>query len=545
MKSPANQIQNCDPEREQQRVVDFLSSAKAYPTPEAKSVDSDTARPDSPSKISTHCAHIFLFDHYVYKIKRAVKYSYLDLSTLAARHAMCLRELALNHPVLPDIYLDVVPITQEEDGSLRINGAGQAIEWAVHMKRFSEQLVLDNLASQNQLDNVIAANMGRSVAEYHAALPVATVSDGHARIKEVVHELIHELDKYETIFSRARLDKFTQSGLKELLSCESLLNERALAGFIRRCHGDLHLRNMILYDGVPTPFDALEFDERMATTDILYDVAFLLMDLNHRGLTTQANIAFNQYILHSPEQNIKGLRLLPLFMFCRAGIRAMTTAQAFQPDENSPAGCSDEACDYLDLALKYLNQSTPLLVAVGGVSGTGKSTQATLLAPTLGIPPGALLLRSDVERKHSLGFEATATLPDSHYTSHSSSSNYAFLLTKAEIALEAGISVIVDAVFLDEHQRLAIEALARKKGVRFAGLWLYAPYTLLENRVLNRRDDASDATVQVLNRQLEEDCGDVHWVRIPSDGSKEQVKERVAAYLSGFHELPGQAHADT
>ncbi len=535
MKRPSNQLQHCDPELEQQPVVDFLSSVDAYPALEGKSRRNDTAKPDSPSKISTHCAHVFLMNRDVYKIKRAVKYSYLDLSTLDARHSICQRELALNQSILPDIYLDVVPITREEDGSLKINGAGQVIEWAVHMKRFSEQLVLDNLATQNQLDNIIAADMGRSIAEYHAALPVEDVSDGHARIEEVVHELIHELDKYESTFSRSRLDKFAQSGLHELQACESLLNERALAGFVRRCHGDLHLRNMLLYDGVPTPFDALEFDERMATTDVLYDIAFLLMDLDHRNLLTQANITFNQYVLHSPELNIKGLRLLPLFMFCRAGIRAMTTAQAVQPEENSQANGYNEARDYLDQALEYLNRTTPLLVAVGGVSGTGKSTQATLLAPALGIAPGALLLRSDVERKHSLGFEATATLPSCHYTSTTSGLNYALLMSKAETALKAGISVIVDAVFLDEQQRLTIEKLALKNGARFAGLWLHAPVELLEKRVSDRRDDASDATVQVLNRQLHEECGDISWKRIPSSGTKEQVNKKVAAYLSDFH----------
>ena len=536
MKRPSNQKTTCDPELEQRVVVDFLSSAKACPAPENKTLKPATVEQNVPGKIRTHCAIIFLFDQDVYKIKRAVKYSYLDLSTLAARHAMCLRELALNQPVLPDIYREVVPITREEDGSLKINGVGQVIEWAVHMNRFSERQVLDNLATENLLDNAIAADMGQSIADYHRSLAVEAVSDGHARIQEVVHELIHELDKYETIFSRSRLDTFAESGLQELVSCKSLLDERALAGFVRRCHGDLHLRNMILHNGVPTPFDALEFDERMATTDVLYDFAFLLMDLDHRRLDTQANTAFNQYVLHSPEQTIKGLRLLPLFMFCRAGIRAMTTAQAASPDENAQSFRCKEAREYLDLALKYLKRPSPLLIAVGGVSGSGKSTQAGLLAPTLGHAPGALMLRSDVERKRSLGYAPTATLPASHYSPHTSRLNYALLLGKAGNALDAGIPVIVDAVFLDEDQRVAIEALAREKGVRFTGLWLQAPFELLENRVASRRNDASDATVQVLESQVQKDCGDIRWIHIPGSGTREQVHQRVMATLSGFHE---------
>ena len=158
------------------------------------------------------------------------------------------------------------------------------------------------------------------------------------------------------------------------------------------------------------------------------------------------------------------------------------------------------------------------------------------MSPTLGNSPGALLLRSDVERKHSLGYEVTATLPASHYTTHTSSLNYALLSSKAETALQAGISVIVDAVFLDEYQRFAIEKLAEKNGARFAGLWLYAPVELLEKRVSNRRGDASDATVQVLNRQVQEDCGDIIWKRIPSNDTEVQVNRSVAAYLSCLHE---------
>ncbi len=477
---------------------------------------------------STHCAHVFMSGQDVYKIKRAVTYTYLDMSALDSRKKLCEREFVLNKDTLPDIYLEVVPITTESDGRLKINGSGEPVEWALHMKRFRERDVLDNLAQNNQLSCSIAGQVGQSIAKYHATLNSEFVSDGFQRIEEVVLELITELTDLDCLFPIALLDQFVVKGRTELQQYRTLLNQRAISGFVRRCHGDLHLRNIVMHHAVPLPFDALEFDERMATTDILYDLAFLLMDLDHRGLALQCNAAFNQYLLHSDEANLNALRLLPLFLFCRAGIRAMTTAQASRQSQCRSAVLRHEARQYLELALDYLGRQPPALVAVGGLSGSGKSTVSARLAPEICCTPGAILIRSDAERKAALGVNETSRLSAELYTADTSHTNYQRVLRKAKLALDAGQSVIVDAVFLDQEQRKAIEKVAHDRKIPFVGIWLQAPVEILEERVSSRCGDASDATVAVLNKQVMTDSGSITWSKVTTSGSIDQVFDVVS-----------------
>lgn len=498
----------------QEAVVQFLCSPESYAHMTDFSGPVSSSAASVVKHISTHCAHVFLVDQQVYKIKRAIAYSYLDMSTLESRCMYCKRELELNKPLLPDIYQRIVPITRESGGELRIDGAGEIVEWAVQMKRFCENEVLDNLAKNDHLGDRIAALAGKSVADYHATLASLALNDGFERIEEVVVELNKELSGLGSVFSESQLNRFRQMGQTELKACKNLLNTRATSGFVRRCHGDLHLRNLVMHDGIPMPFDALEFDERMATTDVLYDLAFLLMDLDHRALTRQSNIAFNQYLLHSDERNLIALRLLPLFLFCRAGIRAMTTAQVSLLDAQNSSTHANEATQYLKLALTYLEPAPPRLFAIGGYSGSGKSTLSVRLASVLRSAPGAVLIRSDAERKAGQGVDEYTTLPDSHYTADASRHNYSLMAEKVALALDAGYSVLVDAVFLEQAQRKAIEDIASSKSIPFAGVWLDVPVHVLESRIVSRGNDASDATVSVLKRQLMADPGDIDWHRV-------------------------------
>jgi len=514
-------------ETSQQAVVRFLSDANSFVPSTGFRLQDSAPISDPISVISTHSAHIFLVGNEVFKIKRSVRYSYLDMTSLQTRHSLCCRELELNRSTLPNIYLAVIPITQEVDGSFQINGNGCVVEWALHMNRFSENAVLDNMARKGELTNIVAERLGRAVALYHASLESATVLDGYARIHEVVEELIVELGQHTALFTPRLLNSFERRGRNELESCRVLLDDRARQGYVKRCHGDLHLRNLVLIDDIPVPFDALEFDERMATTDVLYDLAFGLMDLDHRSLLQQSNRTLNQYLLHSDIQTIRGMRLLPLFMFCRAGIRAMTTAQAASLSTDSYDMFEDEARSYLALALQYMVRRQPVLVAVGGLSGSGKSTLAASLAHRIGRPTGALLLRSDAERKVSQGVDEAVPLPVGHYTAHASHHNYQLLLKKAELALEAGNSVIIDAVFLDQKYRLAMENLAIQQNVAFQGLWLEAPVDVLEHRISLRSNDASDATVDVLKMQLQVDRGQMDWQTVDARGTLAQVLDQV------------------
>ncbi|NND91865.1 MAG: AAA family ATPase [Granulosicoccus sp.] len=517
----------------QSDVIRFLSSMTAYTGIDAGAqIESmpaccDQAVATGVETISTHSARLFLTGRHVFKIKRAVTYSYLDMSSLETRRRLCQREVELNSVLLPDIYLGVVAICRRADGSLQLGGEGKPVEWAVHMRRFDESLVLDNIARRGALDTRLAGMMGRSIAEFHAGLQSEPVGDGCDRIREVVIELVHELNLLQGQFDRDRLDSFSRYGMQELESMAHRLDSRACDGFVRRCHGDLHLRNLVLHEGVPTPFDALEFDERMSTTDVLYDLAFVIMDLHYRQLSRQANSTLNQYLLYSTEGMIDGLSLLPLFLFCRAGIKAMTSAQRASLEESASRNSGRDAVDYLDLALSYLNKTPPVLVAIGGLSGTGKSTVSAELASELPGVSGAVLLRSDSERKRSMGINETDSLPDDHYTEEASRVNYRLLLRKAERALKAGQSVVVDAVFVDAGQRLGIEQCAREQGVVFMGVWLHAPVDVLRQRVASRVGDASDATISVIDKQLKTDTRTVSWCQVEATGARESVYEQV------------------
>ena len=491
--------------------------------------------------ISTHCAHIFLGPDYAYKIKRAVTYSYLDMATLAQRRKLCLRELEINQPSLPDIYLDVVGVTRGEDGGLELGGTGEVIEWVIRMRRFDEARVLDNIAKKGALTKSIAKSLGAAIAEYHQNLPAQAVNDGYARIAEVVRELNHELALLDSIFSSTDLQLYCRVGLDALEKFRIQLDARALSGHVKRCHGDLHLRNILLHQGKPMPFDALEFDERMATTDTLYDLAFLIMDLGHRGMHEHANIVLNEYLLHSDSDDISGLSLLPLYLFLRAGIKAMTSAQAAVHNPAIASSSAEEARRYLQQAIAYLTPAESVLIAIGGLSGTGKSTVAAKLAIRIARSPGALLVRSDSERKAALHIPETERLPNAHYTAEASAENYARILHKVEQALDAHFPVVLDAVFLAPPQRLQAEQIARSRGVSFYGVWLEAPKEILQQRINLRNNqqggDASDATVEVLEKQLGKSTGNIDWTRVDASGSVEQTLDAV---LSSGVKFPEQ-----
>jgi hypothetical protein len=305
---------------------------------------------------------------------------------------------------------------------------------------------------------------------------------------------------------------------------KSLLIERGNAGCVRRCHGDLHLGNIVLIDNVPVPFDALEFSEALATIDVLYDLAFLLMDLDARGDRQAANVVLNAYVAFEPiGGEIEGLACLPLFLACRAGVRAVVAmARAEQLAEDQTVELRAEIHRNAGLATAYLAPAPPVLIAIGGLSGTGKSTLAVQLAAQVGPAPGALHLRSDVERKRLFGVPETQRLERQHYRIGTAQRVYSIVEDKARRALATGEAVIVDAVFAKQEERAAVEAIAREAGCAFVGLWLTAPSDLLIARVESRRGDASDADRRVVREQLSYELGIIAWTHVDAAGAPEK-----------------------
>jgi hypothetical protein len=324
-------------------------------------------------------------------------------------------------------------------------------------------------------------------------------------------------DRRAAGFEDARIDALDARIGEELARCGAALDARRARGKVRRCHGDLHLRNICVYDGKPLLFDCIEFSEPIASIDVLYDLAFLLMDLVHCGERRFANLLLNRYLDLTGDDD--GLAAMPLFMGLRAVIRAHVTASAA---EHAPGGeraaAFAEARRYAEAAGAMLWPAPARLIAIGGLSGSGKSSLAARLAPELGIVPGARVLRSDVLRKRRFGLMPEERLPAEAYGAAVTADVYRELCDRAAMALGGGYAAVIDAVALREEERRAFVAVAAKAGVPFTGLWLDAPSERMRERIGARRADASDATAAVLEQQLQADPGMLDWHRIDAGG---------------------------
>lgn len=484
-----------------------------------------------PLRIDTHGAAVFLAGPDVYKVKRAVAYPYMDFSSLAKRKAACESEIAINRPHAPEIYIGTLPITHDTAG-LHLGGAGEIVEWVVHMRRFDENATLDRLADRGALDVALIDRLAETISDAHKTAPPRPGTAAVEALGEVVQETLAEMTARPDIFGGE-----AQSGLRDGLTSafeenKPLLVRRNLAGKIRRCHGDLHLRNIVLLKGKPVLFDAIEFDESIATIDILYDLAFLVMDLWERDLAAQACRLLNHYLWLAEDEagEIEGLALLPLFLALRAGIRAkVLIAQAALREDPQPIYA--QARHYGALALNFLAPNPARLIAIGGLSGTGKSTIAEALSSHLGAAPGALHLRSDIERKKMFAVAPETRLGPEAYVPEVSDTIYRRLGELAALGLAAGRAVIVDAAFLKQQERAVIARLAVETKAPFAGLWLDASVPILKARVRERRNDASDATEEVVAAQTSWVTGPLDWRKLDASGPADAVAAAALAEL--------------
>lgn len=473
-------------------------------------------------RIDTHAASVFLDGTRALKIKRAVKYPFLDYSTLEKRKAGCEEELRINRPHAPQIYHRIVAITEEPDGSVTIDGRGRPIEYAVDMSRFDESGTLDHLAKAGQFDADFASAIADAIAASHAA---ATPADGKAWISSIPALIDGNSSGLRdgNHVPAAEIEQLAQASHAASLRTHNLLEERGRRGFVRRCHGDLHLANIVLIGQRPVLFDAIEFDAQMATVDVLYDLAFTLMDLLRHAQPLAANTVLNQYLAATPLENLDALGALPLFMSIRAAIRAQVALARLKPPHSDDAGILDEAHRYFDLARVLIQPPAPRLIAVGGLSGTGKTVLARTLAPTVAPQPGAVVLRSDVIRKQMFGVADTERLPPSAYTPELAARVYEALAERARRVLAQGHSAIVDGVFARDFERDAFATLARDCNVPLSGLFLVADLATRQARIGGRSSDASDATQEVAALQEHYNIGHMGWTTIDASGTPAQT----------------------
>jgi aminoglycoside phosphotransferase family enzyme/predicted kinase len=484
---------------DQREVVSFLSDGVTYGMPGLRV-----------ERIETHISMIFLVGDRAFKLKRAVRFSYLDYSTTTLRGVFCKKELDLNLRTAASLYVRVRAITRQPGGNLAFDGAGTVIDWVVEMRRFAQTDLFDQLAQSKTLDFRLMRDLTDGIAEFHVAAEITPQYGGRAGIEETIEGNNVNLVQSTPPLDGKPIQELYAASMAKLAALGGLLDSRRERGRVRRCHGDLHLRNVCLFEGRPTLFDCIEFNDALSCIDVLYDLAFLLMDLVRQDLNDLASVVFNRYL--DLTADIDGLSALPLFMSVRAAIRAHV-AGALGRQNQSPQALA-EARSYLSLAGAFLHPNSPILVAIGGLSGVGKSTVAQALAPDFKPSPGARVVRSDVVRKHVFNVTPETKLPRSAYENAVTERVYGALQDEVLASLTAGYTTIADATFLREEERRRIAASAERCGVPFVGLWLEAPSETLEARIGARSDDASDADLPVMRQQLSVDIGAVEWQRI-------------------------------
>lgn len=485
----------------------------------------DPAKHPDVQRIDTHGASVFLEGDRALKIKRAVRFPFLDYSTLGKRKAACDEEIKINRPFAPQIYRRVVPITQSGDGSLEIDGRGTPVEFAIEMARFDERQTFDHLAEAGPLYPALISAVAEAIAASHCSAPLAPAEPWIRSIPGIIEGNTAAF-REAACFPAKDIDDLEQASLSAFLRLRVLLEQRGRQGYVRRCHGDLHLANIVLIGDQPVLFDAIEFDPVIASVDVLYDLAFTIMDFLRYDRPANANVLLNRYLGITSVDNLDALAALPLFMSLRSAIRAHVLLARISRNSRDTASVMRSARAYFELAQRTIHPSAPTLVAVGGLSGTGKSVLAHALAPAVPPQPGAVVLRTDVLRKQHFEIKETDRLPESAYRPEVTRKIYETLVQRASRILVQGHSVVVDAVFAHVAERSAISEVARKLNVRFSALFLVTDLATRQRRVGHRKPDASDATPEIAGLQEKYDIGAIDWAVVDASGTPEQTLER-------------------
>ncbi len=458
--------------------------------------------------VETHISWVILTGRFAYKLKKPVNLGFLDFSSLARRRFFCAEELRLNRRLAPELYLSVVPITGTVEHP-RLGCEGPAIEYAVKMRQFDQSAQLDRLLAHGELRPHHIDALAQTVSEFHQRIPRAGADSpfGSAEavqqpVTENFAQIRQSLDEPALL---TRLDALQAWSRQQSQRLAPLMAQRKADGFVRECHGDMHLRNMALIDGQVVVFDCIEFNENLRWIDIISEVAFVVMDLQDRQQPGLAQRIVDAWLAHSGDY--AGLALLAYYQMYRAMVRAKVNSIRLQQADISASekqAVYRELDGYLRLAAGYTETKRPCLIITHGLSGSGKTTHSQAILERL----GAIRLRSDVERKRLAGLAAQARAGAAAgagiYTAEMTRRTYARLAQLAQGIIENGYAVIVDATFLQSPYRESFRQLAESLGVPFHLLDFTAPAEVLRQRIRARKHDASDANLAILEKQLEE-----------------------------------------
>ena len=456
--------------------------------------------------IETHISWVFLTGRYAYKIKKPVNFGFLDFSTLEKRRFYCQEEVRLNQRLAKEWYLEVVAITGQPSHP-KMGGAVPALEHAVKMVQFPTSQTLRDSAENGQLSKHEIDQISEIIANFHSSIEI---TDGHSpfgdshEINHWCHENFHHIRPLlDGKHQLSQLDAIEAWSKAENVAKSLLMQQRKQQGYVRECHGDLHLGNMVQINGKVILFDCIEFNPLLRWIDVISEVAFLVMDLLHLGYDGFAYRFLNRYVQHTGDYH--GLVLFRYYLIYRALVRAKVTLlrKAQNPDKATCGHIYSEYTAYADLAECFIHINQTELIITHGFSGTGKSTYASQLAEKI----GAIQIRSDLERKRLYGFPAQGItgsgIESGIYTQEAGEKTYHHLTKLAKTVLESGFSVIIDAAFLKVGQRNLFRQLASELKVKFTIIDFQASEEMLCNRIKQRQNDPSEATVAVLRQQIQ------------------------------------------
>jgi len=453
--------------------------------------------------IETHISWVILTGTYAYKMKKPVDFGFLDFTSLASRKRFCEEELRLNQRMAPDLYLRVLPITGSQDEPV-IDGDGEPIEYMLQMREFPQTQLLAEVQARGELTDAHIDALAGQIARFHLEIPQVAPDHPLNTADAIVAPMRQNFEQIRPLLTERSdlqqldaLEDWTETSITRL---HPLLEQRCQQGFIRECHGDLHLGNATLIDGKVVLFDCIEFNEPFRLIDIASDAAFLAMDLEDRGLKCQARRFINGWLEHTGDY--AALELLNLYKAYRALVRAKVSLFRLHQEQDAVQRLVilRQYRSYANLAESYSAIPSRFLAITHGVSAVGKSQVALRLVESL----GAVRLRSDIERKRLHGEQPNAGLDEGIYTPAASEATYGRLHTLAGQALAAGFSAVIDATYLRAEQRLAAWQVAESAGVPFIILSCEAPEAVIEQWLSERQSrggDPSDATLEVIRAQ--------------------------------------------